>query len=202
VRKSFFPTANSLGKKTMPLEQQSAVPEFKQMVENTRWTQNNVMFATVHIVGSNNGYERNVDSISEFFARDAANVAWIKDTFSKAKASNAAAVVFGFQADMFFTTDSNGYGKSGFTKSLAAFTSEAAAFGKPVLLVHGDSHVLVIDQPLVDAKGAALDNVTRLEVMGGAGRVHAVQVTVNPADTGVFSFQPMWIKENLNPPAK
>jgi hypothetical protein len=80
--------------------------------------------------------------------------------------------------------------------------TEAAAFGKPVLLIHGDSHVLIVDQPLNDAKGAVLDNVTRLEVMGGAGRVHAVQVTVNPSEVGVFGFKPMWVRENLLPAAK
>jgi hypothetical protein len=202
VRKSFYPTASSLGKTTLRLERQSDVSDHKQMVENARWTVNNVTFATVHIVGSNNGFERNQESVAEFFARDAANVAWIKETFAKAKASNVAAVVFGFQADMFFPADAGGYGKSGFTTSLAAFSSEAATFGKPVLLVHGDSHVLVIDQPLNDAKGVVLENVTRLEVMGGAGRVHAVQVTVNPNDTGVFSFKPIWVRENLLPVSK
>jgi hypothetical protein len=211
VRKSFFASNKSLGKNPMTLERQADVSEFKQMVENTRWTMNNVMFATLHVIGSNNGFERNLDSVGEFFARDNANVAWIKDTFAKAKAAGNAGVVFGFQADMFFTSTAvyslpgnagdNAYAKSGFAKTLTTLAAESAAFAKPVLLVHGDSHVLVIDQPLVDAKGALLENVTRLEVMGAAGRVHAVEVMVNPNDTGVFSFRPMWVKENF-PAAK
>ncbi len=201
VRKTFHASDSSLGKTALKLERQSDVSEHKQMVENARWTFNRVLFATVHIVGSNNGFERTQESVNEFFARDAANVAWIKDTFSKAKASSAAAVVFGFQADMFML-DSTGYGKSGFTKSLAAFATEAASFGKPVLLVHGDSHILVIDQPLNDAKGVVLENVTRLQVMGGAGRVHAVRVDVDPSSSSLFSFKPMWVRENLLPPAK
>jgi hypothetical protein len=202
LRKTFFADSMSQGKNPVKLERQADVSDFKQMVENARWQRNNVMFGTVHVVGSNNGFERNTASVAEFFARDTANVAWIQSIFAKAKQDGNAAVVLNFQADMFFTSSSvfalptgagdNAYAKAGFAKTLAALSTEAAAFAKPVLLIHGDSHVLIIDQPLLDPKGALLENVTRLEVPAGAGRVHAVEVSVDPKSVNTFGFKVMW----------
>jgi hypothetical protein len=202
IRKIFFADSMSQGKNPMKLERQADVSDFKQMVENSRWQKNNVMFAALHVVGSNNGFERNQQSVAEYFARDAANVEWIKSVFAKAKADGNTAVVINLHADMFFTTNStfalptgagdNPYAKAGFAKTLAALSVESAAFAKPVLLIHGDSHVLIIDQPLTDAKGALLENVTRLEVPAGAGRVHAVEVSVDPKSVNAFGFKVMW----------
>jgi pimeloyl-ACP methyl ester carboxylesterase len=204
LRQTFFGQALSQGKRPMLLERQADVSDHKQMVENSRWQKNNVLFATLNIVGSNNGFERTPESVAEFFARDAANVAWIKDSFAKAKSNGNAAVVLAFQADMFFTSTAvfglpanageNSYAKSGFAKTLAALSAEAAAFAKPVLLIHGDSHILIIDQPLTDSKGALLENVTRLEVIGAAGRTHAVEVSVDPKSDNVFGFKVLWSK--------
>ena len=38
----------------------------------------------------------------------------------------------------------------------------AAAFARPVLLVHGDSHYFRIDKPLLDAAGNRIESFTRL----------------------------------------
>ncbi len=202
LRKTFFADSMSQGKTPMKLERQADVSDFKQMVENARWQKNNIMFATLHVVGSNNGFERNSESVNEYFSRDTANAAWIQSVFAKAKADGNAAVILGFQADMFFTTNSvfalpagagdNAYAKAGFLKTLATLSAESAAYAKPVLLIHGDSHVLIIDQPLTDPKGVLLENVTRLEVPAGAGRVHAVEVSVDGKSANTFGFKVMW----------
>ncbi|MEY4530047.1 MAG: hypothetical protein RLZZ156_768, partial [Deinococcota bacterium] len=122
----------------------------------------------------------------------------------QAKTNGNAAVVLSFQADMFFTSNTvyalpatafdNTYAKAGFLKTLNTLSAESAAYGKPVLLIHGDSHVLIIDQPLTDAKGVLLENVTRLEVPAGAGRVHAVEVSVDSKSNNTFGFKVMWNK--------
>lgn len=186
VRQMFFPAARSQGATPMAVERQS-----DQIPENQRWTMEGVVFATLHIVGSNNGFERTPASAAEFFGRDAADVAWIKDTF--AKAANAPAIVFAFQADMSFNAAAYASG-SGFVNVLNALADGAEAFKKPVLLIHGDSHVLVIDNPLSKA-GKVLTNVTRLMVMGES-QVHAVQVMVDPADPAVFAFKPLIVPAN------
>ena len=197
VRSMFFKDNMSLGKTKMPLERQADVSAHKQMVENSRWSKNGVLFTSLHIPGSNNGFERNLESITEYFARDKANVEWINASFEMATRNNAPAMVFAFQADMDFG-QTNAYAISGFANTLAAFKAGAAAFKKPVLLVHGDTHLLTIDNPLMSADGKSrLENVTRLMVMG-ADQVQAVEVGVNPSSAGVFSFMPMIVRENLN----
>ena len=90
---------------------------------------------------------------------------------------------------------------SGYRDTLALFTARGQKFGKPVLLVQGDSHVLKIDQPLkrLPEGRATLQNVFRLQVMGDT-ELHAVRVMVDPADPSVFGFRPLIVPENLAKP--
>ena len=195
VREMHFQTAQSLGRQPMPLIRQSDGGDHPQMVENARWVYNDVLFATIHVVGSNNGFERTLESVAEYFARNAANLAWIGEAFAEAERQDHAAVVIAFQANLrfgaFFRRN------SGFGDTIAALAEGAEAFAKPVLLVQGDDHVLLIDQPLTDSQGATLETVYRLQVMG-ANMVQAVRVGVDPSDPAVFSFQPLIVPENLN----
>ncbi|MCB9946501.1 MAG: metallophosphoesterase [Rhodospirillaceae bacterium] len=193
VREMHFSQAMSLGANPMPVTRQADVSDYTDMVENLRWTHNGVLFATVHIVGSNNGFETEPEAAAEYFARNAANIAWIADAFALAEREGDGAVVFAFQADPDYYGEH--WGDSGFTDSLRAFTEGATDFGKPVLLVQGDAHVMIIDQPLRDENGQVLENVTRLQVMG-AQEVHAVAVTVYPGDASTFSFRPLIVPEN------
>jgi len=67
-----------------------------------------------------------------------------------------------------------------------------------VLLIHGDSHTMVIDNPLFTADGKTrLENGTHLMGMG-ADQVQAIEVDMIPSSVGVFSFAPMIVRENLN----
>jgi len=60
--------------------------------------------------------------------------------------------------------------------------AEAAAFGRPVLLIYGDSHVFRQHRPFPeDAPG-----ILALEVPG-ASRMHAVEVGVTRDAPGIFS---------------
>ncbi|PNY81447.1 hypothetical protein [Deinococcus koreensis] len=194
VRQLFFTANTSLGRAPMPLTSQPG------QIENARWVKEGVVFATLHVVGSNNGMERTPASVSEYFARNAANLEWIRATFAQAKADSAPAVVIGFQADLWFGAPFVP-SEIGLRDTLSTLAAESKAYGKPVLLIHGDSHVLIIDRPLLEAGasagpgqgGPALKNVTRLEVMGAAD-VGAVEVTVDPAAPDVFSFRPIYVR--------
>ena len=68
-----------------------------------------------------------------------------------------------------------------------------------MLLVQGDFHELVIDQPLTNDDGQRIETVYRLQVMG-ACEVEAVAVTVDPNDPGVFAFRPLIVPENVTVP--
>jgi hypothetical protein len=153
--------------------------------ENARMTLNDVMFVTAHVVGSNNNFEiRDKVAVDEFFARNDADIAWLKASFAAAKDQKA--LVLGIQADMFefdwTAADETWLRHSGFQSFGKTLIEEAAAFGKPVLLVYGDSHTYRQTRPF--PLGAP--NVLALEVPGEE-QMHAVEVTVDTATTGVFS---------------
>ncbi len=195
LRSTFFADpSKSRGMKPITVESQAVVmaDRFKDYPENARFEKDGVLFVTAHVVGSNNNLEvRDPKAAAEFFARDAANVAWLKAGFEKATADAAAAVVVAFQADM-FEFDWNAEGDetflrhSGFANFGGALIKEAAAFGKPVLIVYGDSHRFQVMRPF--PKSAP--NVTALEVFGD-GDLNAVEVSVDPADPVVFGYRPL-----------
>jgi len=189
LRQMFYTPGRSLGQQPLDVYNQSnEMPLHARYIENQRWLHQGVMFATVHIVGSNNNLEsRNVAAAQEFFARDAANVAWIEAAFEQAHLQKAKALVLAFQADVFEakTVWEDFPSWSGFRKSIGeTLLPLASRWGKPVLVVHGDSHQFRIDQPfLLDKK--PLTNITRL-IVPGAADVRAVKVSVKEA---AFSFE-------------
>jgi hypothetical protein len=78
---------------------------------------------------------------------------------------------------------------------LAALEEEAARYGNPVLIAHGDHHVYVVDHPVTTETGQRLDHVTRLQVPGSP-LIGWVRVSVTPAATSAFTFEshtiPVW----------
>jgi hypothetical protein len=195
LRAQFFadPT-KSLGMEPMTVESQAVVmaDSYATFVENRRFMQDAVMIMTAHVVGSNNNFEiRDPAAATEFFARDAANVAWLENTFDAAIAGNAKAIIVAFQADMFefdFNTagDETFLRHSGFGNFAAALVAKATEFGKPVLIVYGDSHKFQVSRPFPTTAG----NIMAVEVFGETD-MNAVEVTVNPDDPAVFSFTPV-----------
>ena len=182
LRQRFFTPGQSLGKSPLPLQNQSTLsPAHALFVENQRWLHQQVLFVTLHIIGSNNNFEvRDPAAVSEYFERDKANVAWIREAFAYAQQSSAKALVFAMQADV-FESKSNWEdfpGHSGFRSSIGnTLLLLVADSSIPVLLIHGDSHVFRFDQPFTLNK-KPLKNLTRLEVPG-ASDVRAVEVTVD-----------------------
>ena len=94
LRTMFFPTAQSLGQRTLTLERQSGL-----FPENVRWSVKNVMFAGLHIVGSNNNLGRTPEADAEYAARNAATLAWLRGTFAAARQQDARAVMLVIQAN-------------------------------------------------------------------------------------------------------
>jgi hypothetical protein len=210
LRGIFFSKAQSLGAKPMPLTRQGDGEAHPQMVENAVWQKKDVVFGTLHVVGSNNGlvgYDENVGA--EYVARSRANIAWLDKIFAKAQAENAKAVVIALHAEMFGRGYSSGLVKefdyaghelNGGTQGpyfalVWKIRDLAVAFGKPVLLIHGDAHRFVIDRPFLVSKGEnhppVNDNITRLQVYG-APELKAVRVSVDTETEWVFSFSPLY----------
>ena len=195
VRQTFFSDGYSLGRKEIPLQRQSeAYPE------NARWSYGDVTFATLHVVGSNNNRPQaanpTVGNEEEWRARNEANIAWLKETFDAAEREGSAAVMLVIQANIFEADTAQ---PSGFAEFRNALRRETIAFGKPVILVHGDSHYFRIDKPLYAEEGSDENrvlNFTRVETFGEKD-VHWVRATVDTSDHEVFSFQPEIVEENM-----
>ena len=199
LREIFYPSpVMSLGRMPMRVESQGAEVPFTKFVENTRWEKNGVWFATIHVVGSNNNLQRNQAAVNEYIERNAANLSWMGSTFALAMKSGAKAVVIAFQADPWFHLDGREDQRSGFSDTVAALKSHAVKFGKPVLIIHGDQHRLLIDKPLQQS-GRLIHNATRLMVYGDR-EVHGVLVTVDPDDVDVFGFRSITVPGNLLAP--
>jgi hypothetical protein len=197
LRSVFFSTNQSLGKNTIRLQKQADLdPTYSKYVENAYWIKNNFLFVSIHIPGSNNNNEGTESAIKEYQDRNKANLAWIDRTFNLVTQSNLSGIIFAYQADMFYQPSQLTSTDSGYRDTLERFISKSEIFNKPVLLIHGDSHRLIIDQPLYrkDQK-KVLENVLRLQVMG-AEQVQAVEVQVNPAQEQPFSFNPIILKAN------
>ena len=163
LRQMFFATPLSLGRHPIELESQSQTQAFRAFPENRRWRTSDVIFSTIHMVGSNNNLQPELPSFSEFSLRNSANIAWMRSTFAEARKNKLRAIVLAMQADTFYHDPR--IQESGVEAWLDAFQQEAASWGKPVLLIQGDTHQFVIDKPLHKNHPAA-PNVQRVVVPG------------------------------------
>ncbi len=185
LRRLFFPPGRSLGQDPMPLEAQSGEPEFADYVENRRWRVGRVLFATLHVVGSNNNLGFDAAGDAEHGARMRAVLAWLGSSVAEAKRGGAGALVLFFQADPLFQAPFPF--RTGFNAFIAAVEREVSRFDGPVLIVHGDSHKLALDRPLRTPSNELVPNLVRL-VVPGASTIEGVLVTVDPDGERPFAF--------------
>ncbi|HEX8630437.1 MAG TPA: hypothetical protein VF755_19935, partial [Catenuloplanes sp.] len=186
VRRVFYPRpGRTTGGRAMPVLTQALDPRYRPYRENVMFLRSRVVFSTVHVVGSENGVDpwaqlpggdRPGERLAEVTARTGAALAWIDATFAAARAGRAAAVLLMMQAEPTATP--------GFAEIRAKIVSQARAFGRPVLLVHGDEHVYE-----VEAGYAGVANLTRLETFGDTA-AHWLRVTADPRHPAVFQWQP------------
>ena len=179
LRQLFFDTNLSLGRHPVVLDVQSQTEAFREFSENRRWHTESVTFATVHIVGSNNNWQPELPSSIEFSKRNDANIAWMRSTFAVAKKKGHRAVVLAMQADTFYQDPR--VKESGVAQWLDAFRQEALAWGKPVLLIQGDTHQFTIDRPF-ETSHPAVPNVQRL-IVPGEQTAEAVMIEVDTSNS-------------------
>ncbi len=135
----------------------------KELIENASWYYDEVKFATMHIVSTNNGrIEILKDDINKALnqvdARDEANLHWLRKTFDDANKNNARAVIIISQADITrskekdICTKSNRVTCNPFKNFTNHLRLEAKQFvnnegqEKPVLFLHGDSNPYCFDK--------------------------------------------------------
>jgi hypothetical protein len=190
LRELFHAGDRSLGPRPMALERQSQQARFARYRENVRWSLDGVMFVALHIVGSNNNLARNATMDAEYRERMAANEAWLSEAVKRAQAADLRALVVFFHADPRFDRWGSDSPRDGFVSTRKILRVAAAAFKKPLLVVHGDGHRYRIDQPLRDpATGDTFGNVTRLEVFG-APETNWARVTIYGNAPARFRIEP------------
>lgn len=200
IRTIYFSEERSMGRAPIPLITQRREPAYAKFVENARWTHGGVVFATIHMVGSNNNDQpKRTGTVAEFQERDAANVAWMRATFAAAREANAPAVGLFFQAMPFKPGQKAAARTPAFERFTATLEAEARSFRKPVLIVHADEHRYRYDPAIpFETQGTPLTNVTRLGTFGDKA-VHAVLVVVDPASPQVFLAGPLIVPGNALP---
>jgi hypothetical protein len=176
-----------------------------------------VTYATLNIQGScNNLCDTNPDP-AEYHARNAAAIAWMRETFATAAANHAVAVMLISQGNPGFdladptraptrdpqTLIQAGTNPDGFRDFLLALRDEVVAFRRPVAYVHGDSHYFRVDRPMLDAVGRRLENFTRVETFGNnatpvtlTNDVQWLKVLVDPKTREVFAYQAQIVPGN------
>lgn len=197
LREIFFQGDQSQGKRTIALTRQSNDPQYSKFRENVRWIYNNIVFVGLNIPGSNNNFGRTPEADAEYYERNAATLAWLRDGFAIAKRNGSKGIMLIIQANPGFELPATDPNRTGYNEFLAALEAETVAFKKPVVLVHGDSHYFRIDKPLVGSRSQSrIENFTRVETFGSPD-VHWLRATVDFKDPNLFSFQQEIVEPNL-----
>jgi hypothetical protein len=194
VRTMFASSPRSFGQHTIKLTRQSAA-----YPENVRWQRGPVTYVGLNVPGSDNNAPqfdatgKQIDGdAAEYAARNAANLAWLDESFAAAKAAHSVAVMVILQADMWSAGDPTAH----FSDTKTELARLTIGFAGPVVLVNGDSHFLKIDKPLADAKGTVIESFTRVQTFG-SDQNHWVSATVDPRDPNVFTFHQHIVAANV-----
>ena len=198
LRQVFYADEASLGQHTLRLARQSGDPgtdpRFREYRENVRWVIDRVLFIGLNIPGSNNNYGRTPQMNAEHARRSQANDAWLRQGFELARDNGYLGVFVFIQANPDF--DLSYLRRVNRTDGYAAFKQELLAhtldFGKPVVLVHGDTHRFRVDQPLFDpATLKRVEQFTRIESYGSP-YVEWIKVTIDPGNPKLIFVGSGW----------
>jgi hypothetical protein len=202
LRSVFFPeVGKTTGGKVRPVRSQADGGAYPEFVENVMFQRQSVMFATVHVVGSNNDLEPWVgidptdsctaprsERIAEFERRQSASLAWLDEVF--AAAAGTKGVFLLIQANPYNLPSDPLLCPGGFTVFLDRLATLAQQYAKPVVLAHGDDHFFFVDQPLPNLLFSRVQTY-------GERLVHWVKVHVDPKSSGVFIIEQKIVKSNF-----
>ncbi|MBB5405623.1 hypothetical protein [Paraburkholderia youngii] len=133
------------------------------------------MFATVNIPGGLNnctdvwfsGKKPQTPDWANMTARQATEVAnrtqatidWLNNAFDQAEAQKATALVIAVQADMWNAENlGNNSRLSEYAQYVDIIARRTAEFGKPVLVINGDTHLYQSDKPLMPNQACVHEN--------------------------------------------
>ncbi len=137
LREQLYGDISWNGSKHLSLRRQSALPAFRSYAENTRWTTQQVMFATLHLPAPNNHYLAAAGRNSEFEDRLTANRDWIKRLAQHASLERPKAIVLFCDGRLWPAVRLQPGMRDGFREMRSAIQAFADTVRRPVLLVQG-----------------------------------------------------------------
>jgi hypothetical protein len=183
-----------------------AYPTDSKYVENVMWEQSKVLFVAINLPGgSNNDNDvwygaptKSAAQVAEINERTGADLRWLDAAFARARADGVSAVLIQAQADM-WDPEKGAAHQAEFEPFVSSIASHTLAFGKAVLMLNGDSHVYLSDNPLSAASplafmhpGYDVPNFHRIVVHGSTTPLEWLRLTVSPRNpsTGADTFGP------------
>jgi hypothetical protein len=172
VRSIFFPTPGAtLGKGGLHVLSQAQVDNRDhvtdgQYVENAMWERGGILFTTIDVPGgSNNDADpwygaptASPQQSTEAANRTGADLRWLDRAYATAGRIRARAVVVVTQADMWDLDGKDASHLANYEPIVKSLATHSSAFGKPVLLLNGDSHVYRSDNPLKQGSACTGDD--------------------------------------------
>jgi hypothetical protein len=213
VRSIFFsnPGLTLGGRKKQVLSQaqyfDGAYPSDAKYVENVMWEQSKVLFVAINLPGGSNndndiwyGAPSQTPAQSQEVAeRTGADLRWLDAAFAQAKADGVEAVLIQAQADM-WDAEKGAAHQAAYEPFVLSTALHTIDFGKPVLMLNGDSHVYRSDNPLSAGDplnfmhpGYDVPNFHRIVVHGSTVPLEWLRLTIDPranAPAGADSFGP------------
>jgi hypothetical protein len=209
VREIFFPrVGRTLGGRAMPVLSQaevpSAYPSDWDFIENVMWIRSGVLFVTINLPGGSNNDEdvwygapvMTAAQQQEIDERNGADLRWLELAFDFARFMRLEGVVIATQADM-WDPEKGAAHQIGYEPYIAALAEQTTRFGKPVLLLNGDSHVYQTGNPLTPNDpihpGYDVPNFHRIVVHGSTMPLEWLKLTIDPhqhAPNGSDAFGP------------
>ena len=220
VRQIFFASPGKTLGAAMDVASQAvqfdpANPADKTYAENVWFEKSRVMFVTLNIPGGSNNdtdswygtpatSQRQADEVA---ARSAADLRWLDTAFKKATENADKALLITLQADMWDVDGKSAAHLSQYKQFIDRIAANSKAFGKPVLLINGDSHTYRSDNPLKQGAACAIETTPGIKTMACPADAYASQP--NGYDVANFhrlvvhgSTTPQeWIKLSVDPAA-
>jgi hypothetical protein len=219
VRSIFFPTpgvALGGGAKQVLSQAQwfdATHPTDAKYVENVMWLDAGVLFVTINLPGgSNNDADvwygaptATTAQTDEIAQRTGADLRWLDAAFAQAAFAGAKGMVIAWQADV-WDPEKGASHQAGYEPLVASLASHTVAFGKPVLMLNGDSHVYQTGNPFATTDpnyalhpGYTVPNFHRIVVHGSTVPLEYLRLTVDTnqnAAEGPDAFGPFaWERE-------
>lgn len=185
----------------LPIVSQASSETYGDFVENVYWLDQNVLFATVHLIGLS-GEEGGIGLHRDM--EDAA-MEWLGRVFDVALEKDAKGVFVAMQADLYPFSGERAWLKAvcaacGDVRPLyerfhEALLKQSRRYKRPIMLAMGDTHVFRVDKPLYDGD-KVVEHVTRVESFGDH-EIHWVRIEVHPTSGDVFRVRQELIPENM-----